>query len=459
MNLPGNTFRPWAPFLTIALVLAACGAQATPSSTGRPTPEPSPTRRAEHSGVSNPTTEAAGAGRSTSDGDTLHPVRSDIDQLAGQAMSFLDRLTSQFSPRQSGTEEESRAAQYLASEFRSLGYDTTLEPFPVEVPWSRVALGPADAVPNLEFSTLPITGSVEGTPVGDVVWVRKALTQELPAGGLEGKIALIERGAITFQEKVNRVAEAGAAGALIFNNREGRFRGAFKSPPPIPAVSMSREDGLAIVDLLEEGELKAVLTVGVRKYESQNVVARKPGVSDGGTVVIGGHYDTVEGVSGANDNGSGTATVQTVAWAVADASYPFDIRFVLFGAEELGLHGSVNHVKVMDSEGLDEIIAMFNFDALGTGETLEALGDRALLDAALEVAEEAKVPARRRFDLDQASSDHAPFEAAGIPVVFFLGDDVTRIHTPEDTLEHIDPGLMGGAAAIAIGLLDILGER
>ncbi|HBJ32396.1 MAG TPA: hypothetical protein DDY93_13630, partial [Dehalococcoidia bacterium] len=45
-----------------------------------------------------------------------------------------------------------------------------------------------------------------------------------PAEGLAGKVALIERGTILFEEKVNRVTDAGAVAAIIFNNGAGIFR-------------------------------------------------------------------------------------------------------------------------------------------------------------------------------------------------------------------------------------------
>jgi hypothetical protein len=35
----------------------------------------------------------------------------------------------------------------------------------------------------------------------------------------------------------------------------------------------------------------------------------------------------------------------------------------------------------------------------------------------------------------------------------FFGDDVTRIHTERDTLEFVQPEMLGGAAAIAAALL------
>ena len=99
---------------------------------------------------------------------------------------------------------------------------------------------------------------------------------------------------------------------------------------------------------------------------------------------------------------------------------------------------------------------MFNFDALGTGATVGALGDRELVGDAIDIGETLGISVRRRVNLPNATSDHAPFSEAGIPVIFFLADDISRIHTPEDRLDFVQPELMGGSAVIGIALLDTL---
>ncbi len=62
---------------------------------------------------------------------------------------------------------------------------------------------------------------------------------------LEGKIALIERGEISFREKVERVQSFGAIGAIVFNNEPGIFRGTLNAalPVPMPVFSTTQEIG------------------------------------------------------------------------------------------------------------------------------------------------------------------------------------------------------------------------
>ena len=191
--------------------------------------------------------------------------------------------------------------------------------------------------------------------------------------------------------------------------------------------------------------------------DSVNVIAEMPGADpDGGLVILGGHYDTVPGVPGANDNGSGIAALMTIAAEVSDRSYPFTLRFIGFGAEEIGLYGSRFHVESLSEDDLDGVIAMFNFDALGTGRAAGVLGDPALVQSTLDVAAAGGVDVEEQSLGAGWSSDHAPFENAGVPVLFFLSDDFSRIHSPEDRLEFVRPELLGDAASLAIGMLDLL---
>ena len=58
-----------------------------------------------------------------------------------------------------------------------------------------------------------------------------------------------------------------------------------------------------------------------------------------------------------------------------------------------------------------------------------------------------------------ATSDHAPFDEAGIPTLFLSSNDISRINSPDDTIEHINPDLLGYAAEIGIVMLDSLAEE
>lgn len=85
--------------------------------------------------------------------------------------------------------------------------------------------------------------------------------------GISGKIALIARGTLTFEEKVANAQAAGAIGAVIFNNVAGAFGGTLGTPADwIPAISISRADGLAL-----QAALPATATLdALPEYQFEN---------------------------------------------------------------------------------------------------------------------------------------------------------------------------------------------
>jgi aminopeptidase YwaD len=311
------------------------------------------------------------------------------------------------------------------------------------------------------MSGLRITRSALGEASGPLVDVGGAFEEDLPTGGLEGGIALIRRGLLTFEEKVTRVAEAGALAAVIYNNIPGAFHGTLSNQGSIPAISISRADGETLLRLMSTGEVRVTVSVSVEVLDTRNVIAEKPGTEpDGGVVILGGHYDTVPDVPAANDNGSGIATLMAIAGEVSDQTYPFTLRFIAFGSEEIGLDGSRFYIDSLGPDELKDLIAMLNFDALGTGLVAAVLGDPDLTDLVSRYGESSGIEVETRRSLEEGtSSDHAPFAEAGVPVVFFLADDFSRIHTAEDKLEFVQPELLGDHAALAIGLLSALAGR
>ena len=443
--------------------LAACGS--SPTATQPPTPtvtaSPTPTATAVPTVQASAPTPAPSPTSAPTATATAAPIATPVPStLADETFAFVEQLTLEYSPRESATDAELAAAQFLKSRFEGLGYETDLQEFTVgPLPRSELTIT-SDSGPEDTWS-YPMGKSHEGDASGVLRFVGKAFEEDLPEEGLEGLVALIERGEITFEEKVQRVADAGAVGAVVFNNRPGRFYGDLSNRSTIPAVSISRDDGRDLLDLLEGGEVKAQVTVKSVTLPSRNLIAEMPASTDTGkTVVIGAHYDTVPDSPGANDNASGVAAIMTIARQVAGNSYPFKVRFVLFGAEEVGLFGSRHYVDTLGPEEIDDTVAMLNFDSVGSGSGFGVLGDGGLTQETLRLGEQFGPNLIRPTTLPpNVSSDHAPFQDAGIPVMFLISDDSTRIHTPEDKLKWIEPNLLGWSAEIGIGLLDWLSSN
>jgi aminopeptidase YwaD len=380
------------------------------------------------------------------------------DHLARRAWAFLTELTEHHSPRASATDEEAASADYIAGLFRGLGYDPSVQQFGVRTLAADrpvLALDPATlSSPKApSFDALPLRLSAERSASGELAEAGLVLG-DLPVGSLDGKVALIERGVVPFETKVSRASRAGATAAIIFNNEPGQFGGTLSTQAAIPVVSVSQETGAELRSLMVGGVVRATVSVIYKSVPSRNVVIERPGEDPAaGVVVLGGHFDTVPDVPGANDNGSGTAVLLAIAEAVKDIKLPVTVRFIAFGSEELGLLGSRHYVDSLAEADRRGLIAMLNFDALGTGPTPGVFGEVDLVDRAVGAAGALGLRMQREPGIQGGSSDFASFEASDIPFLFFLAGDFSRIHTPEDRLEFVDADLMGTAAAVAIDLL------
>ena len=242
------------PSTATATVVAATPVAAPP----RPEPTPSPTEPA-----TLPTPEPTPALEA-------QPSSARVVELGAQAWDFLSAFTRDFSPRESGTVQEKAASEFLAARFESLGYDVSLQPFKVDVASAEVLIGPE----GQDFRSIPLTRSGQGSVTGFLVDAGRAMDEDnISAIELGGKIALIERGLITFEEKVRRVTEAGAVAAVIYNDRPRLFGGVLSAEASIPVAALSQESGTAILALLAEGDVEGSVSVRFEQRDSQNVIA------------------------------------------------------------------------------------------------------------------------------------------------------------------------------------------
>lgn len=94
-----------------------------------------------------------------------------------------------------------------------------------------------------------------------------------------------------------------------------------------------------------------------------NFVAEKKGVSRPEKVLIlSSHIDTVN-CKGANDNGTGTIGLLTVAQVLAQQNFSHTVRILGFDKEETGLNGSDAYVAALQDKA--GIIGNINFEMMG----------------------------------------------------------------------------------------------
>jgi Iap family predicted aminopeptidase len=393
-----------------------------------------------------PTPTATAAVSPTPTVDPVGPAELDGDR----AFEHVRVLTQDIGPRVAGTAGEIAARDYIEEELASYGYDVSIQEFPFDGTRYRnasVEIGP-ETIDGIAFR-----GSGSGSVTGDVIAAGLGEGSEFPAGGLNGAVAFLERGTLTFAQKAQNAIAAGAGAIIIYNNEPGPFFGD-ATEVDVPVIAISQDDGEAVVRDLAAGPVQATVTVDAPASRAFNIVARTPGATACETV-IGGHYDTVPAVEGADDNASGTAGVIEMARVVAARRLPGAHCFVLFGAEEFGLYGSQSFVDGLSDVELNGLRGMLNLDVIGTDASLTLIGTDDMVEIGRIEAEQVGVEASRGVVPSGAGSDHASFQRAGVPVIFFHRDD-QLIHTEADAIGRITPASLEETMIVAYGVLEAL---
>lgn len=364
-------------------------------------------------------------------------------------------------PRVAASPEEYAAVQYIKQQFESYGYEAEIQPF------EFFGFTTPHTVKLVVDGTSLSPGAFTYTPSGEVTapleYVGLGRPADLAGKDLTGKIALIQRGEISFGDKVLNAARSGAEGVIIFNNASGALNGTLggASEEYVPAVSISLAEGNQLVSKLNSGEtVEGSITVlgassGLRT--SHNVIASKKATNknkdNGNVVVLTSHHDSVPGAPGANDNASGTAMVLELARVLKNLPTDTEVRFITFGAEELGLIGSRHYVNTLPENELNRIVANFNLDMVGSRDAgdlvMRTVDGQANLVTDLAQATSSRLNGEPTPFARGGSSDHVPFGEKGIPAALFIHSPLEPwYHTPQDTLDKISKEKLQDVAEI-----------
>jgi aminopeptidase YwaD len=370
-----------------------------------------------------------------------------------RALEHVRKLAVEIGPRVAGTEAEIAARDYIAGELERYGYDVTTSQFEFD---ASLFVTASVAAGDLDLVAAGLQGTGDGTVTAPLMRAGIGRASDFPPEGLNGAIALIQRGELTFAQKVGNAVAAGASAVVVYNNEEGTLFGELGDAVTVPAVGITREDGDALIAQLASGPLEATISVDRPGTTAYNVVARPPGVTTC-TTVTGGHYDSVPTTSSANDNASGTAAVLETARVAAARDLPGANCFVLFSAEESGLFGSQEFVAALTDADVNALRMMINLDVVGLPQDLELIGSDELVRQAGVIADGLGLPSRPSSVPNGAGSDHQSFIQAGIPAVFLYRND-ELIHTASDTIDRISIDSLAQTVEVAIGLLEALGQ-
>jgi hypothetical protein len=186
-----------------------------------------------------------------------------------------------------------------------------------------------------------------------------------------------------------------------------------------------------------------------------NFVAEKKGITSPQKVLIlSSHIDSVR-CKGANDNGTGTIGLLTVAQELAKNNYAYTVRVVGFDKEETGLVGSDAYVASIQNKS--NIIGNINFEMMGVNSRKD--GSFHVIDC--QKATSVAISNEIRSSIANLGlpltivkactdrSDHASFWRHNLPAVvisenFFGGDADACYHAKCDIVdERLDYGYMG----------------
>ena len=389
------------------------------------------------------------------------------------AYDIVEGLTTEIGPRPDGSPQQERARLWSVAKLKALGFkNVRIEPYELQNVWVRgqetaevvapypqplrlTALGNSGATPP-EGLTLPVAYFAS---FNDLLLA--------PAGSLAGKIAFVSnamqptqdgssygsQGAARFVGP-NIAATKGAAAIVIrsigTDHGRGPHAGNTNFAPgvaPIPAAALSVADAENLERMIKLGKpvtLHLTLTPTVAPTRmSGNVVAEVPGTDPAaGTILIGGHLDSWDLGTGAIDDASGIAITAAAAKRLMDAGkHRRTIRVVWFGDEETGGLGGIAYAKAHAGD-IHALAAESDFGAdrvwrfeVNLPDSAKPIADR--LAVAL-----APIGIVRGAGVGGDGTDVGPILRTGVAAIDLNQSGLRYFdwhHTPEDTLDRIDP--------------------
>lgn len=427
--------------------------------------------------------------QSTTTADTNQNVSAQLQQKALESSlsyDIVESLTVEVGPRLAGSEKDLIAVQWAENKLNSLGFDKVYKEA-VKVPvWQRgeakasivspfaqplviTALGgsvgtPEEGInaPIVRFESLEALKLAEPSQVlGKIVFIdhitprfKTGKGYGITVGGRSrGAIAAAEKGALAIVIRSIGTDHDRMAHTGMMRYQEGVEK--------IPAAAMSNPDADLIALMLKRDPnviLHLKLTPKNLGYAtSYNVIAEVTGSSKPDEIVlIGAHLDSWDEGTGAIDDGAGVAIVTTAGHLISQLPQrpARTVRVVLYAAEELGLIGGKSYAKAHQHE-LDKhyIAAESDFGAGYIYQLDFNVADSAF--AAIQAHTASMQANGVAMGNNQASGgpDVSMLPNHGVPVASLRQDGTDYFdyhHTPNDTLDKIDPkALAQNAAAYA----------
>ena len=406
------------------------------------------------------------------------------------AWDITEGLTTEVGQRMAGTEAEARARVWSVAKLKAMGFaNVRIDTFTMPV-WMRGAESVSITAPFPQKLTIAALGNSGATPPGGIEgelvgFDSLAELEAAPDSAVRGKIVFVSHAMPRTEDGSGygvfgaprrqgpSIASRKGAIAIVIRSigtdyHRNPHTGTMSFAPgvtPIPAGALPLPDAEQVQRILKRatGPVRMRLqleSISLANQQSGNVIAEVPGRDPAlAPILVSGHLDSWDQGTGALDDGVGVAIAAAAAKRIMDAGRPLrTIRIVWFGAEEVGLFGGLDyrakygkqpHHALMESDfGADRIIKVDS--RLGDARKDEALAiQRALQPLGI-------VPGSLT---ETSGSDIGPMVADGLPGVA-LKQDGTRYfdvhHTPDDTLDKIDPAQLRQNVAAWTAVLAVL---
>jgi carboxypeptidase Q len=414
-----------------------------------------------------------------------------IPEGTGVAWDITAGLTTEVGARPAGSPQEAKARDWAMARLRSLGFSNVRnEPFTVTgfVRGAETATLTAPYPHRLHITALGYSApTAKGGLNGELVYFANFdALNAAPDGSLKGKIAFIDHAMTRTQDgsaygpygAARRqgpavAASKGAAGVVIRSIGTDMHRnphtGGTSWPEgvkPIPSGAVSLPDAELIARIAKGGQPMAINLVLEGKAQanmpSGNIIAELPG-SDPALppILIACHLDSWDLATGAFDDAAGCGIITAAALRAQESGQlRRTIRVMWAGSEEIGVFGGAAYAKAhagephalaMESDFGADRVWRVQFNLSDANKSLQSRITAAL--ALMGVAAGA--------DKAGGGADVGAIIAAQKLAVIDLEQDGTRYfdyhHTPDDTLDKIDPAQLEQNVSVWAAVLRIVG--
>ncbi|RED15562.1 M20/M25/M40 family metallo-hydrolase [Parasphingopyxis lamellibrachiae] len=439
---------------------------------------------------SNATSVSSRTNSHATGNDAIAAMRDAAMESDTLAYAITEGLTTEIGPRLAGTEAEARARAWGVARLTALGFsNVAIETYQMPT-WIRGAETAEIVSPYPQ--AMHVTALGRSASTGDsgiraeiVAFETVEQLRAAPMSSLDGKIVYVGHHMMRTQDgsgygfagparwfAASLASERGAAAIVIRsvgtdNHRNPHTGGTnwAEGVSPIPAGALSNPDADNLERMVALGRpvtMHLTLTpqwLGDR--ESGNVIADIPGSDPDAPMIIAAcHLDSWDLATGAFDDAAGCGIITAAAHRILEsgAQPRRTIRLLWAGAEEVGLfgarayaerHPAAEHAVASESDfGADRVWRVeFNLPDSASGDA-----DRITSLLAPLGIPRSPIPAT-------GGADTSPLVAGGVWAID-LQQDGTRYfdlhHTPDDTLDKIDPAQMRQNVAAWTVMLSVM---